>query len=234
MNVDLPAAGARVPGNGFAVGGWAIDAAASGSPGVDAVHVWAYPVSGAPAVFVGAASYGSGRPDISAAFASSWFGASGFNLNATLAPGTYDLAVFARSTIAGSFNNVQLVRVTVEAPVSVPRMWVDAPAQNDNLSQNVRISGWAVDLAATANSGVDAVHVWAYPTDGSAPVWVGAASVGHSRADVGAAFGASRYNASGFNLAATVPPGNYTFVIYANSSIANAFNNVFVVTVRVL
>ena len=234
MNVDVPAAGARVSSSGFLVAGWAIDAGASGSAGVDAVDVWAYPVGNPSPVFVGSATYGTARPDISAAFSQLVFGSSGFALNATLAPGTYDLAVFARSTVAGSFNNMQLVRVTVEAPASAPRMWVDTPSQDQTLSQNVRVAGWAIDLGATTNSGVDAVHVWAYPTDGSSPLFVGAASVGHSRPDVGAAFGAPRYNSGGFNLQATLPPGYYTLVVVARSSIANAFNNVFVITIRVV
>jgi hypothetical protein len=51
---------------------------------------------------------------------------------------------------------------------------------------------------------------------------------------VGAAFGASRYNASGFNLQGTLPPGYYTLVAFARSSIAGTFNNVFVISIRVV
>src|SRR3972149_1411896 len=49
---------------------WAIDQQAASGTGVDAVHVYAYPAdgSGAPTgaspVFLGAASYGSWRPDV--------------------------------------------------------------------------------------------------------------------------------------------------------------------------
>ena len=233
MNVDSPAAGARVSSGGFMVAGWAIDAGATGGTGVDAVDVWAYPVGTSSALFVGSATYGAARPDISATFSQTAFGNSGFLLHATLPPGTYDLAVFARSTVAGAFNNMQLVRITVEAPASAPRMWVDTPSQDQTLSRNIKVGGWAVDLGATTNSGVDAVHVWAYPVDGSTPIFVGAATFDQSRPDVAAAFGA-RYSNSGFNLQGTLPPGNYTIVVYAHSSVANAFNNVFVITVRVV
>jgi hypothetical protein len=233
MNVDSPTAGARVSSAGFIVAGWAIDAAASGSAGVDAVDVWAYPAGTTSALFVGSATYGVPRPDISATFSQTAFGNSGFVLNGTLPPGTYDLAVFARSTVAGAFNNMQLVRITVEAADSAPRMWVDTPSQNQTLSQNIRVSGWAIDLGATTTSGVDAVHVWAYPTDGSTPIFVGAGTLGLSRPDVSAAFGA-RYNGGGFNVQGTLPPGHYTIVVYARSSVANLFNNVFVITVRVV
>jgi hypothetical protein len=234
MSVDSPSSGARVLSNGFGVAGWAIDAAASGTPGVDAVHVWAYPTSGAPAFFVGAAAYGVARPDVGRAFAQPSFGSSGFQLNAIVPPGTYDLAVFAHSTIANAFNNVQLVRVTVVAPPSIPRMWVDTPGQGFTLSQNIKVAGWACDLSAATNSGVDAVHVWAYPANGGAPIMVGAATVGLSRVDVGNAFGSTRFNNSGFTLQGTLPRGDYTLVVFAHSSIANAFNNVFVISLHVI
>ena len=232
MNVDLPANNARVSSLGFPVAGWAIDAAAVGSTGVDAIHVYAHPTSGAPAIFVGVGVFNVARPDVAAAFGQPYFTNSGFSLNATLPPGTYDLVVYSRSTIAAAFNNAQAKRITVEAPVSAPAMWVDMPSQNQNLSQNIRVAGWAIDTASPTNSGVDAVHVWAYPTDGSAPIPVGAATVGLPRPDVGAAYGA-RFTNSGFNLQGTLPIGTYTLVVFARSSVVNAFNNVFVISVRV-
>jgi hypothetical protein len=235
MNVDRPVAGSHVSGNGFEIAGWAIDAAASGTSGVDTIHVWAYPTSGAPAFFLGAATYGTPRPDISAAFAQSYFGSSGFVLNTVVPPGTFDLAVFAHSIISDSFNNVQLVRVTVDAPTSIPRMWVDTPVQDLIMTRdNVRVAGWAADLGSATGAGVDVVHVWAYPTDGSAPILVGTTTTGLSRPDVGAAFGAPRYGNSGFNLTGSLPPGFYTLVVFAHSTVTNAFNNVFVINVRVV
>jgi hypothetical protein len=235
MNVDVPSNNARVLSTGFTVAGWALDLSAATTTGVDTVHVWAYPASGANPVFVGAASYGTSRPDVGAAFGKSIFNGSGFVLNATLAPGTYDLAVFARSTVAEAFNNTQLVRVTVEAPPSNPRMWVDTPAQNDTLSQNIFVAGWAIDLSAGPNStGTDAIHVWAYPTTGAAPIFVGAGEMGKSRIDVGNAFGSSRFNNSGFVVKGTLPPGFYTLVVFAHSSVANAFNLVYTISIRVV
>lgn len=232
MNADLPANGDRVPSNGFRIAGWAIDLASAIGTGVDAIHVWAHPVSGAPSFFVGEASYGTARPDLAAAFGQAHFTNSGFSLIATMAPGTYDLSIHARSTIAGSFNNAQLRRVIVEAPASLPRMWVDMPSQNQNLSQNVRVSGWALDAGSATDNGVDAVHVYAYPTVGD-PILIGVAEIGRSRPDVGAAFGSSRFNNSGFNVEGTLPRGDFTIVVFARSAVVNAFNNVFVIPVRV-
>jgi hypothetical protein len=234
MHVDYPTNGAVVLSTGFTVTGWAIDAAATTTTGVDWIDVWAMPVNGAPAVYVNGANYGAPRPDVGAAFARSAYTSSGFSLSVALAPGVYDLAVFARSTISGTFNNVQMVRVTVEAPPSNPRMWVDTPQQNDNLSQNVYVSGWALDLNAGNNPGVDAVHVWAYPTNGAPPIMVGAALVGGMRPDVGAAFGHAKFTNSGFAVGGTLPRGSYTLVVFAHSSVANAFNNVFTININVL
>jgi hypothetical protein len=71
MSLDLPAANSTVT-QPFVLGGWAIDLGSSSGPGVDVLHVYAYPNpgSGAPPVFVGAVSTGGGR-DIAACSAAS-------------------------------------------------------------------------------------------------------------------------------------------------------------------
>ena len=230
MNVDVPATNASVNGK-VVVAGWAIDTGAPSGTGVDVIHVWAWPLGGSP-VFAGAASYGISRPDVGTAFGSTRFTGSGFSLEATLPVGTYDLAVHARSTVSGTFNNVQVVRVTVLPPVSIPRMWLDYPTSGVTLSQNIFVAGWAVDLGATSGTGVDTVHVWAYPESG-APVFVGAATLGGSRPDVGAAFGSSQFNASGFSFQGTLPPGRYNLVVFPRSTVTGLWNNSFLVSVLV-
>ena len=84
------------------------------------------------------------------------------------------------------------------------------------------------------DSGVDTVHVWAYPTDGSAPKLVGVAEMGRSRPDVAAAFGSSKFGNSGWAVRGTLPPGTYTLVAFSHSSVANAFNLVFTIAIRVV
>ncbi|MEX1129173.1 MAG: hypothetical protein WEB50_11450 [Vicinamibacterales bacterium] len=233
MAIDTPRNGGTVPGNGFSIGGWALDAASTTDTGVSTVHIWAYPTNGAAATFLGVATYGISRGDVGAAFGSARFTPSGFGRTAELAPGTYDIAVFPYSKIAKAFTAASVVRVQVVAPVSVPRMWVDTPAQNDNLSQNVTVAGWALDLGSGTGTGVSTVHVWAYPGNDGAAMLVGVASYGSSRPDVGAAFGSSQFNNSGFRVQGTLPPGGYTIVAFAYSSVVKAFNNVFVIPVRV-
>jgi YVTN family beta-propeller protein len=114
MVVDTPKPSSTISG-AFDVGGWATDPAAADftGSGVDAVHVWAYPLSGAPPIFVGAATR-TLRPDVSQFFHESDFYESGFLLRGAVLPaGTYDLVVFARSTVDRTFNNSSVVRITV-------------------------------------------------------------------------------------------------------------------------
>ncbi|HEY7500963.1 MAG TPA: BACON domain-containing carbohydrate-binding protein [Vicinamibacterales bacterium] len=97
----------------FMLGGWAADLAADGDSGVSGIHVWAYPLNGGAPVFVGAAAYGGGRPDVAAVHGDQ-FRNSGYGIFVQgLTPGNYDLAVFAWSTEAGDFVPAKVVRVTV-------------------------------------------------------------------------------------------------------------------------
>jgi hypothetical protein len=233
MNVDYPGANTQVAGGAFLVSGWAIDLGASGGSGVDAIDVWAYPVGSSNAVYVGSATYGIARPDV-AGFVGASFTNCGFTLVGSIAtPGAYDLAVFAHSTVSGTFNQVKIVRVTVAAPASNPRMWLDMPSVNQTTSQNLTVAGWAIDLGSPTGTGVDTIHVWAYPTSGAPPVFVGVANYGGSRGDVGAFAGASRFTPSGFSLTASLAAGDYTLVAFARSTVMNLFNNVVQVPIKV-
>jgi probable HAF family extracellular repeat protein len=112
IDTPLPDSMASQP---ILLAGWAIDLDGSVGTGVDTVHVWAYPVSGCGGgcepQFVGAASYGGSRPDVGAVFGERFAG-SGFGMVVDgLAPGTYDLAVFAWSTAKGGFVPARVVRV---------------------------------------------------------------------------------------------------------------------------
>ena len=114
MGIDLPGSEAVVF-QPFVMAGWAVDRAASGGTGVDAIHVWAYPDpgSGTSPIFLGAATYGDARPDVGAVFGSQ-FTNSGYSLTGSgLAPGAYDLVVYAHSAVTGTFNNAQAVRITI-------------------------------------------------------------------------------------------------------------------------
>jgi hypothetical protein len=114
--VDAPGENALV-GSPFYVGGWAADLDSAVDSGVSTVHVWAYPVDAGgnrlDPIFLGPANYGGGRPDVAAVYGAR-FGTSGYGIVvSTLPPGTYDLAVFAYSTVENTFTPARVVRVTV-------------------------------------------------------------------------------------------------------------------------
>jgi glucose/arabinose dehydrogenase len=113
MAVDAPQPGTSA--RPFSIQGWAVDLAAASGSGISAIHVWAFPTSGASSSFVGAANVGVSRPDVGAVYGSQ-FTPSGYQLTVTpslLAAGTYDLYVFGQSTVTGTFSVARIVRVTV-------------------------------------------------------------------------------------------------------------------------
>ena len=222
MAIDTPGWGATGV-EPFAISGWAIDSAASTGTGVDAIHVWAYPNpgSGQSPVFVGTAAYGASRPDLGSAYGTR-FTNSGFTATVRgLAPGLYQFVVFAHSTATGTFNQQQAVNVTVKNQVLLA---IDAPAQNASVTPPFLIGGWALDRAAASGTGVDAIHVWAYPVSGAPPFMLGVATYGTPRSDLGSIFG-SQFTNCGYNLTVTsLAKGTYDIVVWAHSSVSGTFD----------
>ena len=103
-----------------------------------------------------------------------------------------------------------------------PYVAIDSPVAG-SVGQPVTVRGWAIDGNAASGTGVDAVHV--YATQGAASTFLGAATYGQPRADVGA-FHGSRFTNSGFTLtaASALPPGAYTITAYAHSTATGTFN----------
>jgi hypothetical protein len=138
---------------------------------------------------------------------------------------TYYFVVQAYNAYGRSTNSAQVsTTVTATAP-SRGVMVVDRPGAGSILPSDLFLSGWSIDLASTSGTGVDAVHVYAYPNPGSgaAPVFLGVASYGGSRPDVGAAYGA-RYTNSGFSLpVANLAPGTYDLTFYGRSTVSGTF-----------
>jgi len=240
MNIDVPKGDAIAVQQPFAIAGWALDgnvgAPLGGGPvgirarGIDFLHVWAYPSTGAP-IFLGSTVPGAPRPDVGAAFGFNMTNC-GFSLTVrTLPSGLYTIVAFAHSEISGTFTISQAVQATVSrAP---PQMVIDSPKAGSTIARSFAVGGWAFDGAAASSSGIDAVHVWAYPVSGAAPLFVGAADVELFRFDVGTAFG-SQFNRAGFQLSnAALPPGTYDLVAFARSTVTGTFNNAQVVRVIV-
>jgi hypothetical protein len=101
--LDVPRTGATVTPS-FQVAGWALDGSAATGGGVDLVHAWAYRLDAAAApLFLGEGNVNVSRPDVGAAFGAQ-FSKAGFSLLAqAVPPGRYQVVVYARSLVAGTF-----------------------------------------------------------------------------------------------------------------------------------
>ena len=164
IQIDTPFAGSRVR-QPFTLSGWALDATAA-TPGINTLHVWAFPMTGAAPQFLGVANYGIGRPDV-AAFFGSQFDATGYNLSVKgLASGDWLIAVYGWVNATQNFTVVNSVLVTVEAS---GLLVVDLPVAFSEVGSSFQLGGWAVDLGTRLGTGVDTIHVWAFSADGSVP-----------------------------------------------------------------
>lgn len=121
--------------------------------------------------------------------------------------------------------------IFVAAPVTSARMAVDIPAARTTGTE-VRVAGWALREISADGNGNDAIHVWAFPAGGGAPVFVGAAPQRVARPDVAAFFG-GEFLMSGFNFTGTLASGTYDLVVYARNTRTLRFDQVRVFRVTV-
>jgi hypothetical protein len=111
---------------------------------------------------------------------------------------------------------------------------IDVPRAQQDVQQPFLLAGWAADLDAAAGTGIDTLHVWAYPATGGAPVFVGTPALGGVRQDVAAVHG-EQFRESGFALSLQgLIPGTYDLAVFPWSNVTGAFAppNVVHVTVR--
>jgi BclA C-terminal domain/Collagen triple helix repeat (20 copies) len=111
---------------------------------------------------------------------------------------------------------VLMVTATAGAQPAV-RMFVDTPAANAIVPASFVVAGWAFDPAAPSGSGVDYVDVWAFPSVGGNPVFLGTASLGGNRPDLTPGYGA-QFATAGYGLAVPpmLPAGSYTLRVFAH------------------
>ena len=126
------------------------------------------------------------------------------------------------------------VRVSSATGPSNPLMSVDAPAAGAVVTSAFEVAGWALDTAATAGTGIDAVQFYVFPNGGAgAGVFVGSATYGLTRNDVAAIYG-SRFTFSGFHFTISgLGPGNYVLGVYGRSTVTNTFSAVRTVPITV-
>ena len=148
--------------------------------------------------------------------------------------GTYDF-VFIRSVSgqAVARRDVKIILNPMHSTRVGPQTVIDAPAARGSdgtpsvvSKDGFAVTGWAADFSSTVDSGVDVVHVWAYPVNGGGandPIFVGPALVNGSRPDVGALYGA-RFGKTGYGLVVnTLPPGIYDIAVFAYSTVSQTF-----------
>jgi hypothetical protein len=215
LAIDAPSEGATV-NNGFSILGWAIDLAAPSGTGVSAVHAYAYPASGPP-IFLGIATYGGARPDVGA-FYGDRFTNSGYSRTvANLTPGvSYQISVFAKSTVTNSFANSASVNITVSStsppagptpsdpnPVPPPRPGSGGggPTPGTGLSINRSSLSFGA-LAGTNATRTGAQSVTVDFATGS-PAWTASANVAWLEVTPASGVGTGRFSVS-------VRPGTYS------------------------
>ena len=146
----------------------------------------------------------------------------------------YDFVFVRRSN--GQAQSRQEVRIVLSPKGSNrvgPQVTIDLPAANAEASGSFVIGGWAIDPRADAGTGIDAIHVWAYPADGGDPLFVGVAAYGGARPDVAAIYG-TQFRGSGYGLIADrLPPGDYDLAVFAWSTVAGDFAPASVVRITV-
>ena len=113
-----------------------------------------------------------------------------------------------------------LLLLTLARPAAAQnpvRLSVDMPSPNAMAAIPFVVAGWALDPTAASGTGVDAVHVWAFPSSGGAPIFLGSATMGQTRSDVGSYFGA-QFTTAGFGLQVTraLAPGLYNVQVFAH------------------
>ena len=111
---------------------------------------------------------------------------------------------------------------------------IDIPRSQQAVEQPFVLAGWAADLDAAAGTGIDTLHVWAYPATGGAPVFLGTPTLGGARPDVAAVHG-EQFREAGFALTVQgLFPGTYDLAVFPWSNVTGGFAppNVVRVTVR--
>lgn len=112
---------------------------------------------------------------------------------------------------------------------------INAPRSGAEVTQPFLLGGWALDEAAFAGTGVDAVHVWVYPDAGSGaePRFVGVHTLDGERPDVARAFGA-QFERAGWGLAVNgLAPGTYDVAVFPHGAVTGQFAPATVVRVTV-
>ena len=90
-------------------------------------------------------------------------------------------------------------------------------------SKPFALAGWAADLDAASGTGINTLHVSAYPSTGGLPVFLGTPALGGLRPDVAAVHG-DQFIESGFGLTVQgLNGGTYDLAVFPWSNVTGAF-----------
>lgn len=200
MSLDTPTVGSTTALT--YIGGWALDNptnAYDGSGGIDAIHVYLFPLPLGDPEWLGAAALGDPRLDVASAICGGdqrcWHAGWHLNVAVPLHAGAARICAYAHSATAGTFNQSACTDATVYSadywtPEGLPdaglAVWLDT-ANFNPIAKTVQPSGWAVvntdvrpGSAVFARAIVDdwyafgnAFHVAKYRPDICAAVFVG-------------------------------------------------------------
>ena len=100
---------------------------------------------------------------------------------------------------------------------------IDTPRSQQDVGQPFVLAGWAADLDAATDTGIDTLHVWAFPLTGGAPLFLGTPTLGGVRPDVAAVHG-DQFRNAGFVLSVQgLTPGTYDLAVFPWSNVTGAF-----------
>jgi hypothetical protein len=138
--------------------------------------------------------------------------------------GRYDL-VFVRwqGARAAARRDVRIILAPKGSGQVGVQVAIDVPRSGVAVDQPFMLAGWAADRDAASGSGIDTLHVWAYPSTGGAPVFLGTPTLGGARPDVAAVFG-DQFRHTGFGLVVQgLSAGSYDLAIFPWSNVTGAF-----------
>ena len=115
------------------------------------------------------------------------------------------------------------VAIGPKGSLSSPHVVIDTPRRQQAVTQPFIVAGWAADPGASQGTGIDAIHVWAYPVAAGEPIFLGDAALGGRRPDVAAIYG-SGATESGYGLTVRgLLPGRYMLAVFGHSTTTQTF-----------
>jgi hypothetical protein len=101
---------------------------------------------------------------------------------------------------------------------------IDTPAEGQ-VTLPFQVAGWSIDRAGLFGSGMDVIHVYAFPNPGSgaAPLFLGSSPTNIARPDIAARYGAQFENAGWAVTVESLAAGPYVIVAYGHSIVTNTF-----------